>query len=93
MLALALPLGLFILVEFALDAVCGAMEQIDGRPQQFLEVRFEPCGAQRRDQGVEDVGDRNGDYLALGKRPRVGLVAEWSVAEELQFAKDVVSRG
>ena len=87
-----LLLRLLVVVEFALDAVGGAMEQVDGRPEQILEVGFEPGVAQRRDQGVEDIGDGAGDDLALGKRPRIGLVVEGTVAEELQFVEDVVGR-
>ena len=68
------------------------MEQVDGRPEQILEVRFEPGVAQGGDQGVEDVGDGAGDHLAFGKRSRIGLVVEWTVAKELQFAEDVVGR-
>src|SRR6266699_1657256 len=54
LLALALALGLFVVVELASDAVGGAMEQVDGRPEQVLKVRLEPCVAQSGNQGVED---------------------------------------
>ena len=92
LLALALALRLFVVVEFAFDPVCGAVEEVDGRPEQILEVRFEPGVAQGGDQGVEDVGDGAGDHLALGKRSRIGFVVERTVAEELQFGEDVVGR-
>ena len=61
LLALALALRLLVVVELAFDAVSGTMEQVDGRPEQILKVRLEPGVAQRRDQGVEDVGDRASD--------------------------------
>src|SRR5467141_3946810 len=85
LLALAPALGLFVVVELAPDAVDGTMEEIDSRPEQILEVRLEPCVAQRGDQGVEDVGDCACDDLALGERSGIRLVVEWTVAKELQF--------
>jgi hypothetical protein len=38
LLLLAAPLRLLIAVELAFDPVDGAMEQVDGRPQQVFEV-------------------------------------------------------
>src|SRR6202040_3403626 len=57
LLALTFALRLLVIVELALDAVDGAVKEVDGRPEQIFEVRFEPRIAQGRDQGVEDVGD------------------------------------
>ncbi|WP_432444695.1 hypothetical protein, partial [Salmonella enterica] len=34
LLALTLPLRLFVVVELATDAVDGSVEQVDGRPEQ-----------------------------------------------------------
>ncbi len=42
------------------DPVGRAMEEIDGRPQQLVEVGFEPGLAQSGDEDVEDVGDGTG---------------------------------
>ena len=92
LLALALLLRLLVVVELAFDAVDGTMEQVDGRPEQIVKVRLEPCVAQCRDQGIEDIGDGDGDHLALGKRAWIGLVVEWAVAEELQFGENVIGR-
>jgi hypothetical protein len=72
LLALAAPLRLFVVVELALDPVDGAVEQVDGRPQQIVEVGLEARVAQRRDQGIEDVDDGAGDDVAFGKRPGSG---------------------
>ena len=80
-------------IEFALDAVGGAVEEIDGRPEQVLEVGLEPRVAEGRDQGVEDVGDGAGDGVAFGKRPRIGLVVEGTVAVELKLAEEVIGWG
>ena len=44
----------------------GAMEEIDGRPQEILEVGFEAGFAQARDERVEDVGDGGSDDAGLG---------------------------
>ncbi|MCK1453179.1 hypothetical protein IVB36_20355 [Bradyrhizobium sp. 35] len=75
LLALALLLRLFVVVELAFDAVDGTMEQVDSRPEQIVKIRLEPSVAQGRDQGIEDVGDGYGDDPALGKRP-TGLEPE-----------------
>src|SRR5690242_20175019 len=92
LLALALALGLFVGIERALDAINGAMEQADRRPEQILEVRFEPGVAQGRDQGVKDVGNGTRDGLAFRKRSWVRLVVERAIPEELQFAQNEISR-
>src|SRR5258708_9322463 len=42
LLALALALRLFVVVELTSDAVGGTMEEVDGRPEQILTVRFGP---------------------------------------------------
>ena len=39
--ALAAPLRLLVVVELALDPVVGAVEEVDGRPEQVFEVGFE----------------------------------------------------
>ena len=54
---LAAPLRLLVVVELAFDPVGGAVEEIDRRPEQVLEVGFEARVGQRRDERVEDVGD------------------------------------
>ena len=66
LVALAALLRLFVVVEFAFDPLVGAVEEIDGRPQEVLEVGFEAGFAQGGDKGVEDVGDGAGDVRASG---------------------------
>ena len=90
---LAALLRLLVVVELALDPVGGAVEEVDGRPEQVFEVGFEAGVAQGGDQGVEDVGDGAGDGLGFGQRSRVGFVLEGAVAVELEFGEDVVGRG
>ena len=91
--ALAAPLRLLVVVEFALDPVGGAVEEIDGRPQEIVEVGLEASVAEAHDQGVEDVGDRAGDDVAFGKRSGVGFVLERAIAVELEFGQDMVGWG
>jgi hypothetical protein len=86
-------LRLLVVVELALYAVDGAVEEIDDRPEQVLEIGFETRVAQGRDQGVEDVCDGAGHGIAFGKRSRIGLVLEGTVAIELKLVEDVIGRG
>ena len=41
LVALAALLRLLVVVEFAFDPLVGAVEEIDGRPQEVLKVGFE----------------------------------------------------
>ena len=72
--ALAAALRLLVVVEFALDPVGGAVEDVDRRPEEIVEVGFEAGVVQGGDQGVEDVGDGAGDMVALRQRSGIGLV-------------------
>ena len=90
---LAAPLRLLVVVEFPLDPADGAVEGVDGRPEQVLEVGFEAGVAKASDQGVEDVSNGAGDGLGFGQRSRVGLVLEGAIAVELEFGEDVIGRG
>ena len=89
----AAALRLLVVVEFALDPVGGAVDEIDSRPEQIFEVGFEASVAQGDDEGVEDVEDGAGDCLGFGQRSRVGLVLERAIAVELEFGEDVIGRG
>jgi hypothetical protein len=86
-------LRLFVVVEFALDASDGAVEEIDGRPEEIFEVGFETSVAHGGDKGVEDVGDRARDVPGFRKRSRVGLVLEGAIAIELEFVEEAPGRG
>ena len=72
LLLLAAPLRLLVAVELAFDPVGGAVEQVDGRPEQVLEVGLEARVGEGRDQGVEDVGERGADRCGLGQRSGSG---------------------
>ena len=90
---MAAALRLFVAVELAFDAVGGAVEQVDGGPEQVFEVGLEAGFCQRRDQGVEDVGQRGTDLARVGERAAVRLVLEGPVPEELEFAEEGGGRG
>lgn len=74
-------------VEFASYAVPGAVEEVHRRPQEIVEVWFETGFAERRDESVEDVGERASHACLLGQGTRVGLVLMRTAAIELQFAE------
>ena len=93
LLALAAALRLLVVVEFALDPVGGAVEEIDGRPEEIVEVGFKARVCQGGDQGVEDVGDGAGDAAAFGKRPGIGFVSEGAIAVELKLLQNMLGRG
>jgi hypothetical protein len=93
LLLLAALLGALIVVEFALDAAGGTMEQVDSRPQQIIEIGFEASITQGCDQGIEDVVDGATDEVCLGQRARIGLVLERTPAVELELRENVRSRG
>ena len=63
---LASPLRQFVAVEFAFDPLGGAVEEIDGRPQQVLEVWFETGFAQASRSGRQNVGDGVATCVASG---------------------------
>jgi hypothetical protein len=69
------------------------VEEIDGRPQEIIEVGFEAGLAQARDERVEDVGDGGSDDTGVGQRSRVGLVLEGAIAVKLEFGEDVIGWG
>ncbi|ABQ33700.1 hypothetical protein BBta_1481 [Bradyrhizobium sp. BTAi1] len=92
LLALALALRLFVIVELTVGSVCGAVKEVDCRPEQIWKVWLEPGVVQCGDQGVENVGNGASDRLTFGQRSRIGLVVEWTVAKELQFVENEVGR-
>jgi hypothetical protein len=85
LLALAALLGIFVVVEFALDPALGAVEEVGERPAQVLQIGFEPGVDHGGDEGIEHVGDgASGDAL-FRERPRVGFVGEGAIAVEGDF--------
>ena len=88
--ALAAFLRVLVVVEFALDAVDGAMESVDHRPEQVVQVRFEARISECAGECVEDIGDGASDLVAVGRGPRVGLVVERLVPEELKLSEHLV---
>jgi hypothetical protein len=90
LLLLAAKLRLFVVVELALDPADGAMEEIDRRPNQIFEVGFETSIGERRDERVENVGDRAGSDVGVGQGPWIRLVLKRAVAIELEFSENAI---
>ena len=84
---LAAALQILVVVEPALRAVSGAVEEVDDGPEQFLDVGLEACVREGRNHGVEDVDEGRLCDLAVGEGPRIGLVVR-AVAVELHFGDD-----
>ena len=91
--ALPTALRLLIVVQLAFDPVGGSVEDVDGRPEEIVEVGLEAGVFQGDDQGVEDIGDGAGDVVSFGQRPSVGFVREGTVAIKLKLGEDVVGGG
>ena len=51
---LALASRLLIVVEFAFDPIRSTVEQIDGRPEQVLEIRFKPATVHSTTNPIRD---------------------------------------
>ena len=85
-------LRLLVIVEFAFDPVSGAVEEIDGRPEQIVEIGFEARVGKRGDQGVENIGDGAGDAIALGQGARIRFVGEGTIAVKLKLLQDMLGR-
>ncbi|BDD66291.1 hypothetical protein Sj15T_13120 [Sphingobium sp. TA15] len=66
------------------------MEEIDGTPEQIVEVGFKAGVAECGDEGVKDVGDGGGNHVAFGQRSRIGFVLKRAPAIELEFVEDMI---
>ena len=84
---LAAALQILVVVELALRAVSGAVEEVDDGPEQFLDIGLEACVCEGRNHGVEDVDEGRLRGLAVGEWPRIGFVVR-PVAVELHFGDD-----
>ena len=91
----ALPptLALLVVVQRAFDPVGGAVEEVDGGPEDLAEVGLKAGVAQSRDKGVEDICDGTGDSVAFGQRARVWLIVKRTVAVELEFGQGMIGLG
>ena len=69
-----------------------AVEQVDDRPEQIGQVGLKPGVGKRRDQRIENVGERALQPSRIGQRARVRLVLEGTMAIELQFVEEVGGR-
>ena len=90
--ALKAFLRLLVVVELGLDPLGGAVEGVDGRPQDLVEVEIEAGVGHGGNQGVEDVGDGGLDDLVFGRDPGIGLARCGTVAIERQILDHGVRR-
>ena len=83
-------LTLLIVVQLAFDPIDGAVEHIDGRPEEIVEVGIEAGVGHGGDEGIEDVGDGAFDDAVLRRRAGIGFVLRRTVAVELKLLCDLV---
>jgi hypothetical protein len=75
-----------------LDTLDRTVEDIDGRPEQVVEVGQETGVVQSKEEGVEYGLDRAGDSVVGGQRSRIRF-ANGVVAVELSVIADECGRG
>ncbi len=90
--ALEALLRLLVIVEFAVGPLDGAVERIDGGPEEIVEVGIEARIGHGGDQGVEDVGDGAFDDAVFRHGPGIGFVFGGPVAVELKLLRNLVGR-
>src|ERR1700751_4487050 len=66
----ACPRRLFVVIEFALDPVGLAVEQVDERPQQIGEIVLEPGASQHGADGLDHAPELALDGIEFGQRAR-----------------------
>ena len=77
---LAAALRLLVVVELAFDAIDRAVEEVDRRPEERVEIGLEPRVGEGRDERVEDVGDGGGRDARLGHGAWIGVAVERSMS-------------
>ena len=87
LLVLAAPLRVLVVVEIALRAVGGAVEEIDGAPEEVFEVGLEARVGERRDERIEDVDEGRPHGRLVRQGARIGFVLARPVAVELQVRR------
>ena len=89
LLALAAPLGVFVIVELALDPAFGTVEEVGEGPAQVFQVGFEPGVDHGGDEGIEHVGDGASGNAFFGERSRIGFVGQGAIAVEGDFIEEM----
>ena len=90
--AWAAALRLLVAVEFALDAVELAVEQVDERPQEVGEIVFEPRAGQHGAQRFDRIVELGLHGIGFGQRPRIGFVLAGAIAVECQLVEQMRGR-
>ncbi len=93
LLALSGALRVLIALELALDALAGAVEEIDRRPEQIFEIGFQPRVAEHLEHGVEHRSQRRLNDRLLGEWTRVWFVLESAMAVDLHLVDEAAGRG
>ena len=75
-----------------LDAVDLAMEDVGERPQQVLDIVFEPGVRQHGGEVIDDGGESATDRFGFGQRARIGFVPARPVTIEGQFVEQMRGR-
>jgi hypothetical protein len=93
LLALAFPLRGLIGIEVALDLFDAAVKDVDERPEQRLQIRFETGVGERCDHCIKHVGKRTLQPGRLGQRARIALIVMGAVDAEGELVKEMGGRG
>ena len=90
---LALPLPVFVVVELTLRAGGLFVEEIGEVPEKVVEIGLEARVAEGAAKDVEEVRDRAGDKLRVGKRAGIGVSAGRLIAVEFEVLDHAGGRG
>ena len=92
LLGLGPALRLLVAVKFAFDAVELAVEQVDERPQQIIEIVLEAGAGQHGAQRFDRIVELGLHGIGFGQRPRIGLVLAGTMAIERQLVEQMRGR-
>ena len=86
---LAVPLGLFVVIECAFDALDLAMEQVDDRSQQVGEVVLEAGAGQHRAERIEYRTELTLGDISVRQRPRIVFLLADLIAVERELVEQM----
>ena len=85
-------LRLLVVVEFAFDANDRAVEKIDRRPEERVEIGLEPRIGESGDERVKDGGDGGRCDARLRHRAWIGVAFERSMSVKLKLVEQMRGR-